>query len=66
MRMKMTLKMKIRIKSLNFIIKVLDFIAKIKHILLENIIKEEDIEQDFQRNFSEHYSCSKNIIRKFI
>ena len=46
--------------------KIIIFITKVKNMLLENIIKDEDVEQDLQRNFSIHYSYSKNIIRKFI
>lgn len=46
--------------------KIVKMIVEIIHIFLENLIKEDDFEQDFRRNFSEHYSHSKNIRNKYI
>lgn len=42
-------------------IKIIMGIIKIIHIFWENLIKEDSIEQDFQRNYSERYIYSKRL-----
>ncbi len=42
-----------------------DIIKNIR-IFLENLNKEDDIEQDLRRNFSERYSYLNRSIKKFL
>lgn len=46
--------------------KIIKIVMEVIYIILEDFIKEDDIEQDFRRNYSERYSYSNNVIRKFL
>lgn len=46
--------------------KIIKIIMEVIYIILEDFVKEEDIEQDFRRNYSERYSYSNNTIKKFL
>lgn len=45
--------------------KIIKIFIEVIHMFLENLSKEEDLEQDFRRNFSVRYSYSNNTIKNF-
>ena len=46
--------------------KIIKFIKKWIHTFLINLLKEDDYEDDFRRNFSVNYTLSSKNRRKFI
>lgn len=46
--------------------RIIRVIKKNVRLFLENLLKEDDIKQDFQRNFSVYYSYPKSIVKKSI
>lgn len=46
--------------------KIIMFIVDVMQTFWEKLLKEEDVEQDFRRNYSERYSYSNNTIKKFL
>ena len=46
--------------------KIIKNIIKCIHIFIENIFKEEDFQQDFWRNYSEHYTYQSRKFKKSI